>query len=72
VVADELVGPVAQQRRRHGIGEDERGSIDQKMRGAGGRRGERGLARPGKGCHTVKLTTNSEILPQNEKYGKPV
>ena len=52
VVAGEFVGPVAQQRRSHGVGEDERGSIDQKVCGAGGRRGERGPARFGKDCHT--------------------
>ena len=51
VVADELVGPVAEQRRRNDVSEYERGRVDDQVRGARGRCGERGLAWPGKNRH---------------------
>ena len=51
VVVDELVGAVAEQRRSYDVSEDERGRIDDEVRGARCRCHECGLAWPGKDCH---------------------
>jgi hypothetical protein len=45
VVAEQFFGPLPQQRRRERVGEDHRLAVDNEMRGAGGRRHQRGEAR---------------------------
>ena len=45
VITDEFLGLLPEQDRGQWVGEDERRLIDDEVRGPGGRRGERGLAR---------------------------
>jgi hypothetical protein len=43
VISDELFGPIAQKRVGEGIGEDRGRGVDDQMRRACGRRGDRGF-----------------------------
>ena len=52
VVTDELIGPIAEQCRRHGVDEDPGVIVDDQMGSAGSGGGECGIARLVKICHT--------------------
>ncbi len=56
VVADELVGPLAEHGLGQGIGEDRGLAVDEQMSGACGRRGKSGQAGLSVSYHARKIT----------------